>query len=77
MTDPQTDPVNIRISQLIQIMADDVLSASEIMSRMGLSHKKTFRDNYLRPALEKGMIAMTLPDTPNSKYQKYKVVFNR
>jgi hypothetical protein len=42
------------------------------MEKLSLKHKPTFRKNYLRPALDKGLIEMTLPETPNSKNQKYR-----
>lgn len=73
-TDPQTDPVKIRINMVVEALGEEMLSSSDLMSRLGLSHRKTFRDNYLRPALEIGAIEMTLPDIPNSRYQKYRVV---
>jgi hypothetical protein len=41
------------------------------MERVGLSHRPTFRDNYLLPALKDGLIEMTIPDKPNSSKQKY------
>jgi hypothetical protein len=42
------------------------------MKRLGLSHRPTFRKNYLNPALEQKLIERTLPDKPNSRNQKYR-----
>jgi hypothetical protein len=42
------------------------------MASMGLTHRPTFRKNYLNPALEGGWIERTLPDKPNSPQQKYR-----
>jgi len=39
----------------------------------GLSHRPTFRQNYLHPALAAGLIERTLPDAPNSRLQKYRL----
>jgi ATP-dependent DNA helicase RecG len=41
------------------------------MGKLNLSHRPTFRKNYLHPALEAGLIEMTLPDSPRSPTQKY------
>ena len=41
-----------------------------------IKSKETLRGTYLNPALENGLIKMTLPDKPNSKNQRYiKCVF--
>ena len=40
--------------------------AVELMKRLGLSHRPTFRKNYLDPALNAHMIVRTIPDKPNS-----------
>jgi hypothetical protein len=48
-------------------------SASDLMIKLGLSHRPTFRKNYLHPALEAGMIEMTQPDTPRARNQKYRL----
>lgn len=64
----QDDPVR----KILEAIGGETLSALEIMERLGLSHKPTFRKNYLQPALEKGYIERTIPDKPSSKYQKYR-----
>ena len=42
------------------------------MARLALSHKPSFRTNYLNPALECGLVERTIPDKPNSRNQKYR-----
>ncbi len=43
------------------------------MKALGLSHKPTFRRNYLNPALSQGYLERTIPDKPNSPAQKYRL----
>ncbi|MDO4851153.1 MAG: hypothetical protein Q4A93_04760 [Actinomycetota bacterium] len=50
------------------------MTALELMDAMGFSERSTFRKNYLRPALESGLIERTIPDKPNSRNQKYRRV---
>lgn len=66
----QKDPL---VDKLREAIGYDVLSASEIMKRLGLSHRPTFRQNYLNPALSNGIVEMTIPDKPNSRNQKYRL----
>lgn len=60
------------INRLLVVLGEEELSATELMKRLGLSHRPTFRKNYLTPALKKGLIERTIPDKPNSKNQKYR-----
>jgi hypothetical protein len=46
--------------------------ASEIQELLGLRHRETFINNYLRPLLETGWIARTIPDKPRSRLQRYR-----
>ena len=73
-TDQDSDQVSDQdkspVERLLSALGNDTLSASEIMERLGLSHKPTFRRNYLNPALEMKLIERTIPDKPNSKNQK-------
>ena len=46
-------------------------SRTEIMDLLGIStHPKNY-ERHIIPLLEKGLLAMTLPDTPKSKNQRY------
>lgn len=64
--------ISDQVNRLLEIMEYDIpLSANEIMDRLGIKSKETLRASYLNPALENGLIKMTIPDKPNSKNQKY------
>lgn len=56
----------------LDTLGNSEMSASEIMRRMGLRNRPSFRKTYLRPAMESGLIEMTLADRPNSRNQKYR-----
>lgn len=73
-TDQDSDQDKIRINRLLSTLGDETLSLAELMKRLSLTHKPTFRKNYLNPALNKHLIERTIPDKPNSKNQKYKKV---
>ena len=71
---PQDTPQDDRSSEsLLEVLGFEELSANEIMEKMGLSDRKNFRNLYLKPCLERGLIEMTIPDKPTSKHQKYRV----
>lgn len=71
-SDQVTDQDKSPVDRLLSVLGNDMLSATEIMERLGLSHRPTFRKNYLNPALEQKLIERTIPDRPNSKNQKYR-----
>ena len=61
------------IQELLAILQHDTLTAAQLMERMGLTHRTHFRQSYLTPALEAGLIERTIPDKPNSPRQRYRI----
>jgi len=66
------------ISTLKAVLSSDKntvgMSRAELMATLKLSDKKSFRQRYLLPALQAGLIEMTIADKPNSRLQKYRLV---
>lgn len=48
----------------------------EIQEHIGITNRDHFRKAYLLPLLEGKQLQMTIPDKPNSRYQKYVAVIN-
>ena len=71
--DPVTDPVTDPVETLVAVVGGQSLAPSEIQRLLRLKHRPTFRANYLRPALENGLLEMTLPDKPSSRLQRYRL----
>lgn len=64
--------ISEQVNRLLDVMDKDIpLSATEIMNRLGIKSKETLRGSYLGPALENGLIRMTIPEKPKSKNQRY------
>lgn len=42
------------------------------MAKLGIKDSMHFHDAFLKPALDAGLIEMTLPDKPNSSKQLYR-----
>lgn len=60
------------IRRLLDAMEYDVpYTATQIMEALHLKSKETLRKNYINPALEKGLIVMSVPDKPTSRNQTY------
>jgi len=71
-TDQVGEQVTEQVRKLLESIGQDTLSGKELMERVEIKHRPTFRQNYLLPAIEQGFIEMTIPDKPNSSKQKYR-----
>ena len=63
--------ISERVRKLLAVMQDYPMSASEIMSLLGMKSRVSFRTNYLQPAIEAGLIGLTDPDVPTNRNQRY------
>lgn len=70
---PQDDPqVTPQVAKLLAELKGE-MSRDELQVALSLRDRKSFRQLYLAPALEGGLIEMTIPDKPNSRQQKYRL----
>ncbi|MCI7693453.1 MAG: hypothetical protein MSN80_02975 [Veillonella caviae] len=52
-SDQVTDQDNSPTDRLLKVLGNDILSASELMERLGLSHKPTFRKAMSQQTVDK------------------------
>lgn len=71
--DQVIDQVTDQVGALIRVMGNRELGSNELMQALGLSHRPTFRNNYLNPAMENHWIERTQPDAPRSPTQGYRL----
>jgi Fic family protein len=48
-----------QVRRLLEVVGNKELNSTDLMHALGLSHKPTFRKNYLNPALDGGWLAGT------------------
>ncbi len=73
VSDPVADPVEVPLHRLLRVIGVHEWAPSEIQRRLSLKHRPTFRENYLRPALQQQLVEMTIPEKPGSRLQKYRL----
>jgi len=71
-TEQVREQVTEQVERLLAALGREILSAKELLERLGLKHRQSFSKLYLHPALSLGLIEMTIPDKPNSSKQKYR-----
>jgi len=61
-----------QVKRLLAAMEYDTpYTAAALMRLLGLKSRDALRNNYLNPAIEEGLIQMTVPDMPTSRNQRY------
>ena len=66
---PQVTP---QVKRLLTVCEGE-LSRAGLQGRLGLGDRKHFRSAYLLPALDAGLVEMTIPDKPTSSAQRYRL----
>lgn len=72
-TDQVGDQVSDQVALMMKAVGGGERGGTDLMKALGLSHRPTFRGNYLNPALEGGWIERTQPDSPRSPTQRYRL----
>ena len=61
-----------QVGNLIRCL-DGERTRAEILQSLGLKDRMHLAQEYVQPALVKGLIEMTVPDSPRSSKQKYRL----
>ncbi len=73
--DEEGAQVSEYVRKLLGVMEYNIpYTAKTLMDRLGLKSRETFRRNYLHPAMEQGLVRMSIPDKPQSRNQRYEKV---
>lgn len=70
-TGQDTGQVTNQVEQLVAVVRGE-MGRAQLQEVLELSHRDHFTAAYLKPALEAGLIEMTLPDKPTSRNQRYR-----
>lgn len=63
--------VTVEVQRLL-VALDGEMSRQQLADALGMTHREHFRRAYLKPALDAGLVEMTLPHKPNSRNQRYR-----
>lgn len=66
-----TMPISKSMSILIQSIGEDWFTANTLCEIIGLSSKSSFIRNYIKPAIDCGLVVLENPDKPNAPNQRY------
>jgi len=73
---PSTHQVAHQVTHQVRALLSAVtgeMNRADLMAALALKDRVNFRNAYLEPALELGLIEMTQPDSPRSPTQKYRL----
>lgn len=72
VTDQVREQVREQVILMINVLLKE-MSVLELMTKLKLTGRRNFLQNYLQPALDAELIEMTQPDSPKSPTQKYRL----
>ncbi len=67
-----TTEVTTEVARLINVISGEK-NRQELKNLLNLKNDEYFRKAYLVPAIDSGLIEMTIPDKPTSSKQKYRL----
>ena len=68
----ETSSLSTQAKRLLDVFEDGVpYTTLELMQKVNMKSRSSFKKHYLDPLLQSGMIEMTIPETPNSRNQRY------
>ncbi|MBI9009752.1 MAG: Fic family protein [Tenericutes bacterium] len=63
---------SVQVKKLLQVMNEDYpYTLRELLDLLEMKSRVSFKKNYLDPAINTGLVQMTLPETPSSRNQRY------
>ena len=70
-TEQDTEQVTEQVEDLVIKLTQD-MRRRRLQDLLRIAHRPHFLDAYLNPALQAGLIEMTMPDKPTSRHQRYR-----
>lgn len=70
-----TGPVALQVDDCVQRLVHELpceMSRAELQAALKLHDRQNFLTTYLKPALNAGLVEMTMPDKPTSRNQRYR-----
>ena len=68
-----SEQVDAQVQQLLALCAQEPRTKQELLAALHLSNAYLNYKRHIVPVLESGLIAMTLPDKPQSRLQRYRL----
>jgi ATP-dependent DNA helicase RecG len=75
-TSPVTGQVTGQVAEEVRrvlLVLNGEKSRKQLQEALLLKGRANFEERYLKPALEAGMVELTIPDKPNSRLQRYRL----
>ncbi|MFH1674252.1 MAG: Fic family protein [Pseudomonadota bacterium] len=72
VTPEVTPQVTPQVDRLLRVLHGE-MTRGDLMATLTLRDRMRFSNEYLAPALNAGLIEMTIPDKPRSRLQKYRL----
>ncbi len=73
VSDQITEQVTDSINLLLLMLENEEKSMRVLLDSFKVKHRPNFLERYIRPALNDGLIELTIPDKPNSPKQQYRL----